>query len=82
MKMFGASVVEIGKTKSSIVENQLIELLESTQSRDRTGMEVNPLVFETSASTNSAIWAFSGCKSKLNFGTDKDFLPFTEIILQ
>ena len=24
--MFGASVVEIGKTKSSIVENQLIEL--------------------------------------------------------
>jgi|GEM_PF-5587389 len=26
MKMFGASVVEIGKTKSSIVENQLIEL--------------------------------------------------------
>jgi hypothetical protein len=27
------------------------------RSRDRTGMEVNPLVFETSASTNSAIRA-------------------------
>ena len=28
-----------------------------TQSRNRTGMEINPLVFETSASTYSAIWA-------------------------
>lgn len=27
-----------------------------TQTRGRTGMEVNPLVFETSASTDSAIW--------------------------
>ncbi len=30
----------------------------STQSRSRTGMPVKTQVFETSASTNSAIWAF------------------------
>jgi hypothetical protein len=34
----------------------------STRSRDRTGMEVNPLVFETSASTNSAIRANADAK--------------------
>ena len=44
--------------KPQLIENQLRFYIESTQSRDRTGMEVNPLVFETSASTNSAIWAF------------------------
>ena len=36
---------------------QLLSLLFCTQTRGRTGMEVNPLVFETSASTDSAIWA-------------------------
>ena len=34
----------------------------STQTRGRTGMDVTPLVFETSASTDSAIWAFAGAK--------------------
>ena len=38
-----------------------------TQSRDRTGMDVTPLVFETSASTNSAIWALDRCKSSDSF---------------
>ena len=36
---------------------QLLSLYLRTQTRGRTGMEVNPLVFETSASTDSAIWA-------------------------
>ena len=35
-----------------------IELSMSTQTRGRTGMDFTPLVFETSASTDSAIWAF------------------------
>ena len=40
-----------------------------TQTRGRTGMDVNPLVFETSASTDSAIWAnglllVCGCKGR------------------
>ena len=34
----------------------------STQTRGQTGMDVTPLVFETSASTDSAIWAFAGAK--------------------
>ena len=42
-------------TKKAPIE--FISAFGSTQSRDRTGMEVNPLVFETSAYTNSAIWA-------------------------
>ena len=43
-----------------------------TQTRGRTGMDVTPLVFETSASTDSAIWAttirnmfFLNCGAKI-----------------
>ena len=57
----------------------------STQTRGRTGMEVNPLVFETSASTDSAIWAFRirglfldcGCKVTTFLFTSKLFSVFS-----
>ncbi len=41
--------------------------LTCTQTRGRTGMDVTPLVFETSASTDSAIWAtvFLNCGAKI-----------------
>lgn len=45
------------RIKGQAVCYQLLILLPCTQTRGRTGMEVNPLVFETSASTDSAIWA-------------------------
>lgn len=38
-----------------------------TQSRGRTGTALQPLVFETNASTDSAIWAF---------GSKTGFIPF------
>ena len=48
-----------------------------TQTRGRTGMEVNPLVFETSASTDSAIWAYlisqMRCKDTVFFETCNTF---------
>ncbi len=34
-----------------------LALFSCTQTRGRTGMDVTPLVFEASASTDSAIWA-------------------------
>ena len=47
-------VLHVGQQKSQGLNHSIL----GTQTRGRTGMEVNPLVFETSASTDSAIWAF------------------------
>ena len=47
------------KRKSQVIDFSILSFHLRTQTRGRTGMEVNPLVFETSASTDSAIWAFS-----------------------
>ena len=38
---------------------QLLSRFTRTQTRGRTGMDFTPLVFETSASTDSAIWAMT-----------------------
>ncbi len=45
------------KRKSQVIDYSILSFSYRTQTRGRTGMEVNPLVFETSASTDSAIWA-------------------------
>ena len=53
-------VLAFRKKRKNLHKSLLISYLWrfiSTQTRGRTGMEVNPLVFETSASTDSAIWA-------------------------
>ena len=55
MKIVGANRMEISKKEKR--EKIFIFSRYSTQSRGRTGTGVNLLVFETSASTDSAIWA-------------------------
>ena len=58
MKVCGNKLgADKAKRKRLSVGIQLLSRFTCTQSRDRTGMEDNPLVFETSASTDSAIWA-------------------------
>ena len=56
------------KRKRLSVDIQLLSRFTRTQTRGRTGMDVTPLVFETSASTDSAIWAclFFFCVAKVN----------------
>ena len=46
------------KEKSQVFDCSILSFSFCTQTRGRTGMDVTPLVFETSASTDSAIWAF------------------------
>ena len=61
---FFACGENVGKNQTS---KKALSLLFCTQTRGRTGMDVTPLVFETSASTDSAIWAFvfvCVCKGK------------------
>ena len=48
---------KFGQKKKLSVDYTILSFFPCTQTRGRTGMEVNPLVFETSASTDSAIWA-------------------------
>ena len=51
-----------------MIDIQSFSLLLGTQTRGRTGMEVNPLVFETSASTDSAIWAIDFSNAVQRYG--------------
>ena len=61
-----SGTVEIKRKRPSI-DIQLLSRFTCTQTRGRTGMDVTPLVFETSASTDSAIWAtvFLNCGAKI-----------------
>ena len=54
-EQFGSIHTKKKRTKYLIYK--YLVLFSCTQTRGRTGMDVTPLVFETSASTDSAIWA-------------------------
>ena len=57
VEMSCANVVQNSQQKIAAVLTDDCDF-QCTQGRDRTGTSVTPLVFETSASTNSATWAW------------------------
>ena len=57
LELIYAQTNELRGDKNRIEDSQSENPQFSTQSRGRTGTDVTPLVFETSASTDSAIWA-------------------------
>ena len=57
----------MGKEKRKTLSEILRGFSCCTQSRGRTGTGVTPLVFETSASTDSAIWALA----EVNFAVQR-----------
>ena len=65
-EQFGSIHTKKKRTKYLIYK--YLVLFSCTQTRGRTGMDFTPLVFETSASTDSAIWAFLfECVAKIRF---------------
>ena len=57
-KCFSYVTVDKKENPHKLLTYKGLTLLFRTQTRGRTGMDVTPLVFETSASTDSAIWAY------------------------
>ena len=60
-------VVQMWYNQKEKPSQKISERVSSTQSRGRTGTGVTPLVFETSASTDSAIWALA----EVNFAVQR-----------
>ena len=78
-EQFGS--IHTKKKRAKYLIYKYLVLFSCTQTRGRTGMDFTPLVFETSASTDSAIWAtFFDCGAKVGsfIETTKCFLNFFE----
>ena len=78
--------VQTARSSNKQKKRETLVSLFSTQSRGRTGTGVNLLVFETSASTDSAIWASDlselRCKYTTYFCICKLFCTFFKIYVQ